>query len=538
MIDRRIFVLGLLLVMLVAGVHTPSLAITSPVNHDSPQNVRELSSDPRVIVFDYSHGQFNPNVESLDLALETELVNMGYDVVWAWGGINSTILSNASGLVIGAIYGISNTFQPTEIIDIQIWFNMGHKFLWVGTDSDYSGWTYINEDMSAILESVGSHVYPEPTSVVDPISNCGQPYQIIANKTSDDEFVSPIVEGVSGVLMQGPTLLYGSDSAWTPGVDIEPVALEATEIDDVYPLLYYGESAMCNDLDIVPPLAHTDGETGAFVCATLETHLGLWDNSIAIVSGSSPYGNYQPMFTTDYYGKTLDGDLFVKQVIDFGIKLVSQSTINSPPDITYEQGVIGNFIIWQPFDLDPKSYDVTVNGELVRQGLLNYSFEVIIVFVDGLSVGQYLYTLHVTNQDNAILSDSVSVSVLEQQPPLVNHPHDLTLLLGNNDSEIVWQPSDLSLLYYEVYKNGELINSHIWLPWENTTVSVHLDGLSLGVHNYTIRIIDRALLETIDTVIVQVVEQIGPSTEMLILMIAISSAIVIIVGAVFIFRRK
>ncbi|MHA2397227.1 MAG: hypothetical protein ACXAC0_11035, partial [Candidatus Thorarchaeota archaeon] len=289
-------------------------------------------------------------MESIDLSLQTDLENMGIEVIWAWGGINSTILSNATGLVIGSIYGVSNTFSMIELLAIQQWFLTGHKLLWVGTDSDYGEFSYINDEMSSILESIGSHVYPEPVSVYDPISNCYASYRVVANKTSDDLFVSSIVEGVSGVLMHGSTLLYGSNSLSSPGAEEAPMALESTTIENVYPLLYYGESAIIDDSDMVPPLAHSDGDTGSFVCATMETHLGLWNSSIAIVSGSSPYGGYQPMFTSDYYGNNLEGDLFVKQAISFGMSIVSEFAINSSPDLTYEEGVIGNLIAWLPFD--------------------------------------------------------------------------------------------------------------------------------------------------------------------------------------------
>jgi len=344
--DRRIRLAFpiIILMLMIPMISTPTSIMDETYLETLVDSVTIASNRP-LIVFDYSHGQYRSDVESLDLSLKTELEGLGYEVVWAWGGINYTILSNASGLIIGSIHGESNIFSLIELITIYSWFTLGHKFLWIGTDSDsYGG--YINDEMSSILEYIGSHVYPESVLVEDPISNCDASFRVIANRMSDDDFVSPIVEGVSGVLMHGPTILYGSNSVLSPGVAVNPVALETTTIQNVYPLLYYSESAQCFDSDTVPPLVHSAGETGSFVCATFETNLGLFYNSVAIVSGSSPYGYYQPMYTSECYGTTLEGHLFVKQAIQFGMALVTQSSINHPIDITCEEGVPGNIIFW------------------------------------------------------------------------------------------------------------------------------------------------------------------------------------------------
>lgn len=524
--------------MLTVLMISAPVSIMDETHMETTADSLAIASSRPIIVFDYSHGQYFSEVESLDLSLKTELEDMGYEVVWAWGGINYTILNNASGLIIGSIRGVSNVFSLDELMTIYVWFNLGHKFLWIGTDSDSEG-GYINDQMSAILEYIGSHVYPESVLVQDPVSFCEGSYRVIANRTSDDDFVSSIVDGVSGVLMHAPTILYGSNSVLSPGAAVNPVGLETTIIQNLYPLLYYSKYAQCFDSDAVPPLVHSAGETGSFVCATLETNLGLLNNSVAIVSGSSPYGYYQPMYTSDYKGMTLEGDLFVKQAIQFGMAVVTQSTINHPIDITYEEGVPGHIVFWQPFDLNPKSYNITLDDTLVREGLWNSSYEFIILAVDGLETGEYNYKLTMTNQDDQTLSDSVTVTVVEQQPPWLNHPEDFTIFLGNNDSVINWMPSDLSLLYYEVYLDGELIGSHIWLPWESSNVTIHVEGLPLGTHNYTICVFDLLLLETIDTVMVEVVPTYGYGldlTQMAILIVSVGA--IVIVAVVLIHKRR
>ncbi len=315
--DSRLYAKRAAAVLLIAALFAPFFVGPVPVR----------AQDAPVIVLDYSHGQYASKlVNTTDLQLENNLTALGYEVVWAWGGINSSILADADGLVLASIYGESNAFLASEITAIADWFNAGDKFMWVAYDSDYGGGKYISDDMTAILEEVGSHIYGEPTSVEDPVENCGAPYRPVTNSTSDDPFVADIVEGVDKVLMHGPTLVYGSDSA-TPGADVNPVALETESIANVYPLLYYSPNATITDADTTYPYAHEDGDKGAFVGAALEVNAGAAGTGALIVSGASPYGDYQPMSSWEYYDVELSAN-FVVQAIHFGM------TYTPPMDMT------------------------------------------------------------------------------------------------------------------------------------------------------------------------------------------------------------
>ncbi len=305
--NTKVMLKRLLAIAIIAAMVSPLLTGPTPV----------VAQETKKVVFDISHGQYNSATWETDQLLAANLTEMGYTVVWAKGGINDTILSDAVGLVISSLYGESYTFTSSEVTAIQSWFETGRKFLWVAYDSDYSG-AYINDNMTQILEAVGSHVYGEPTSIEDPDSNCGAGYRPVANTTSTDPFVADIVEGTTKVLMHGPTLLYGSNSD-TPGENVNPVALEDTTIENVYPLLYYGASATIVDHDLTLPYAHTEGDNGSFVAMTLEVNAGPTGDSVIVVSGASPYGDYRPMASYEYKGVTLDGYNIVKKAIDFGI---------------------------------------------------------------------------------------------------------------------------------------------------------------------------------------------------------------------------
>lgn len=281
-------------------------------------------TDMGKIVFDYSHGQESTSsaVVSLDAFLEANLTAMGYEVVWARGGINATILTGAVAFIAGSIYGAGNGYLAAEITAISEWFNAGRKFMWIGYDSDYTSapdagqWN--NDNMTLILEAVRSHVYAEPAAIEDPVSSCASGYRAIANKTSGDAFVADMVEGVTKVMMHGPTLLLGSNSA-TPGYNVSPVALETTNITNVYPVLYYGANATIMGADLIEPIAHDEGDVGSFVAMTIEINAGTAGSGLIVVSGASPYGDYRPMYTDLYYDVEMDGYNLVLNTIEFGI---------------------------------------------------------------------------------------------------------------------------------------------------------------------------------------------------------------------------
>ena len=93
----------------------------------------------RTIIIDMSHGQYEAGVfETDDARFAGNLTALGYESVFAWGGLNASILASARGLMLGSINheaasGVT-PFTQAEIDAVGAWFNAGHKFIWVGAD--------------------------------------------------------------------------------------------------------------------------------------------------------------------------------------------------------------------------------------------------------------------------------------------------------------------------------------------------------------------------------------------------------------------
>jgi len=287
------------------------------------------SSDPddaKTILIDYSHGQDSSVYGRVyfDPLLFSNLTALGYEVVIAYGGINSSILEDVDGFLLCSIRGLMDEILPNEIAAIVDWFNQGNRFIWVAYDSDYPspGGPFINGNSTLVLEALGSHVYGEHTHVWDDEMNCGSNYRPIATVTSDNPFFADIVRDVDSVLMHGATCLYGSNSD-DPDSTTNPVRLHNTTIGNVTPLLYYSPTAYIHDSDDLLPIAHSNYENGSLVACTIELNAGLNRSSVIVVSGSAPYGSYCPMsayyYISDNQTYALDGDQFILQTIEFGM---------------------------------------------------------------------------------------------------------------------------------------------------------------------------------------------------------------------------
>ncbi len=294
-------------------------------------NVQAAETTNITIVIDASHGEISSKSEALTNQLIGNLTAKGYNVIVAKGGINATVLENATALLVGAVYGAN--FTSAEILAIKNWYNTGNKFIWVNGDSDYSG-NYIVKNSNDILAAIGAHLRVEPTSVEDPESNCGAGYRVVANVTNNDPTVAPIVKDVSKVLFHGPSILYGINA------DGDPVALENTTLPNVYWIMKTSPAGIIVDHDLVSPVAHTVNQEGSFVIFAVELAAGPKANNVVMVSGAAGYGDYEPMFSDLYHDVNLTGSALVKQAIDYGVTKCQPAMGIDPMIITAAIGAV------------------------------------------------------------------------------------------------------------------------------------------------------------------------------------------------------
>ena len=88
-------------------------------------------------------------------------------------------------------------------------------------------------------------------------------------------------------------------------------------------------------------------------------------------------------------------------------------SIDQPNDKSYKEGSTGNRIVWNSNDINPDRCEVTRDETIVRDN--SWDGNIIIIDIDELSVGTYIYTCTVYDKAGNSNSDSVTVTVEEAE---------------------------------------------------------------------------------------------------------------------------
>jgi len=107
---------------------------------------------------------------------------------------------------------------------------------------------------------------------------------------------------------------------------------------------------------------------------------------------------------TKNWAESLDIPISVTELPD-----ETPPTIDSPPDIEYQVYSTGHSISWTPYDENPISFSVKANGVTILSG--GWNGQPIVVNVDCLIPGSYVYICTVFDKGGNSATDSVTVSV-------------------------------------------------------------------------------------------------------------------------------
>lgn len=179
-----------------------------------------------------------------------------------------------------------------------------------------------------------------------------------------------------------------------------------------------------------------------------------------------------------------------------------------PEDILYEFGSTGNALIWNPVDLNPDSYRIYRNGSLVREN--SWDGTAIEYNVDALSLGTYNFTVEVIDTSENVVTDSVTVTVVDTTAPTIDSSADIQYELGSTGNFIHWNASDLNPFSRKVYVDGNIVEE---TSWNGSSIQYSIDGLSLGSHNVMLIIHDSSGNSVSDTVIVSVIDTTAPAID-------------------------
>jgi hypothetical protein len=125
--------------------------------------------------------------------------------------------------------------------------------------------------------------------------------------------------------------------------------------------------------------------------------------------------------------------------------------------------------------------------------------------------GQHILDIY-SNDTLNIWSTETYAFVIDDTDPVLDSPNDVSYSEGASGNTIVWNPTDIHPLSYSAEQNGTIMKSGSWnSTMESVTISI--DGLTLGVYNYTVVATDEAGNSISDMVLVTVYDGTVPSID-------------------------
>ena len=164
--------------------------------------------------------------------------------------------------------------------------------------------------------------------------------------------------------------------------------------------------------------------------------------------------------------------------------------VRLPSDFTYEFNSIGNTIIWNVTDSDPTSYSITKDGTSIVTLATWNSGELIILSIDGNSVGNYSYNIFLLDGSGNIASDEIIIEVVDTTSPTLGSPIDVSYEEGRLGNTIQWSVFDYHPGTYQVFRDGNVpISSETWVNAQNY-IQISVDNLKSGKYKYIIELRD------------------------------------------------
>lgn len=205
----------------------------------------------------------------------------------------------------------------------------------------------------------------------------------------------------------------------------------------------------------------------------------------------------------DQYGNEAKDTVFVF------VEDTTSPLIVTSGDFSYNIGTTGHEITWTLGDINPYEYRIDGNGSTVVW--IAWVNETVSIDIDGYPVGVFNHTISVVDDYGNIATDTVFVTVAEDTTvPEVDVPSDINYEQGELNNEINWTVGDINPSTYSVVGNGTTVSD---IAWTNGTITLNVDGLSPGVYNHTIVVLDAYGNQASSTVFVTVLDTVNPDLD-------------------------
>ncbi|MHA1313322.1 MAG: FG-GAP-like repeat-containing protein [Candidatus Helarchaeota archaeon] len=465
----------------------------------------------------------NPLIIDKSSNLQYEIGTTGHSIYWTATDCNPNIydIKNGSGITIATGAWTSGT---------PIYLNLDSLGLGQGVHS-FTCWVYDgsgNSNSSEILVTVEDNTAPDlnnPDDIAYLLGSTGHAISWIATDHLPNSYA---------VFKDGS--LYGTyQGAWTSGTPIE-VNVDGLAVGTYNFTIIVNDTKGNTVTDTVfvqvtssnpPAVSHPEdfsyrvGDPSSYVLSWTPDDsdpdfYSVYKNGSLIDSGF--WSKLVPInidvsgLPEGVHNYTIElNDTAGNVITDMVLVTVYESTppvIAGPDDLIYDLGSTGNELSWGISDSNPGTYKIFLEGSLIKSGSWTNSVNVTIN-VDGLSVGTYTYELIALDSHDNNDTDLVNVTVQDNSnPSIYTETPTLSYLVQTTGHSITWHADDDSKDYYNILRDGTVIESDFWTT---TVLVVNIDGLSVGVYNFTAIVYDSESNSNASECIVTVYENTPPT---------------------------
>ncbi|MFW9807345.1 MAG: Ig-like domain-containing protein, partial [Candidatus Thorarchaeota archaeon] len=119
--------------------------------------------------------------------------------------------------------------------------------------------------------------------------------------------------------------------------------------------------------------------------------------------------------------------------------------------------------------------------------------------LDDETLGSHFVIVTVRDYAGHQVTKTHYITVVDTVDPVLNSPSDVEFTVGETGYMITWDPTDLRPATYEVFVDSVSTYSGDWNS-SSELITINLDGLGVGTHNYTCVVYDDAGNNAADTV--------------------------------------
>lgn len=234
-----------------------------------------------------------------------------------------------------------------------------------------------------------------------------------------------------------------------------------------------------------------------------------WTSNVNIsqVISSLTLGQFNfTIIVFDQSGNNITSTIFVT-IVDTTPPVITASPVNETIDLSTS----GHTITWSAMDFFPSKYTVYDNNSVLYSGLWLTDSETF--NLDSLVLGLHNLTIVFNDTSGNFVSSTVWITTFRSDiiPPLIlSSPSNMTYQDVSTGNSASWLASDnIAPGNYILYVDGSTFVSGLW--FNDTLLTLNIDGLSAGIHNLTIVFSDASNNNVTNTIWVTVVDTTPPA---------------------------